>query len=102
MDFYQIKDWNEVELSNHGLYEPIKEKTKPYFSNEIDLMIVPGVVFDYNRFRIGYGGGFYDRYLSAYDGQTIALATNEQMVPTLPHEGHDLPVQKILTESGWI
>lgn len=102
MDFYQIQNWNEVEWTAHGLYEPISGKTTLFHREKIDLMIVPGVAFDDKGFRIGYGGGFYDRYLTDYNGKTIALATNEQMVRTLPHEAHDLPVQEILTESGWV
>lgn len=62
----------------------------------IDLLIVPGVVFNTAGYRIGFGGGYYDRLLANYQGATISLAFSEQLVTELPVEAHDQPVQTVL------
>ncbi|UOB19734.1 5-formyltetrahydrofolate cyclo-ligase [Macrococcus armenti] len=63
-----------------------------------ELMIVPGVRFNKNGYRIGYGGGYYDKYLSNYNGYTISLIFDVQ-VGEVVVEQHDIPVQYIITES---
>ncbi|EUJ46348.1 5-formyltetrahydrofolate cyclo-ligase [Listeria riparia] len=82
-----------------GLYEPTKDA--PIISEEeIDLLIVPGVVFRSDGYRIGFGGGFYDRYLAGYKGNTISLCYTDQMTTNFTLENHDLPVQKLLIEAN--
>ena len=98
MQFYQLKKFSDLETVYAGLYEPIPEKTVPVDSKEIELMIVPGLLFNRAGFRIGFGGGYYDRFLSSYSGQTISLAFSIQLHEHLPVEKYDLPVQKILTD----
>lgn len=72
-------------------YETIYEEI------ELDLLIVPGVLFDQNGFRMGYGGGFFDRYISRYNHlNTIALAFNEQIGDVIV-EPHDQKLSKIIT-----
>ncbi|GAE30728.1 5-formyltetrahydrofolate cyclo-ligase [Halalkalibacter hemicellulosilyticus] len=99
MTFHQIDDWNDVVQTPINLFEPAAQKATAYLSEDIDLVVVPGVAFDQNGFRIGYGGGFYDRYLANYKGQTVALATEVQIQPELPVEPHDRPVDYVITES---
>ncbi len=67
-----------------------------------DLIIVPGVAFSKDGYRIGYGGGYYDRYLADYQGSTLSLAADFQMQPFLTKESHDIPVQFIVTNFGTI
>lgn len=74
----------------------------PHISNnEIDLIIVPGLVFDRYGFRIGYGGGYYDKYLrSIRPGcKTVGLAYGSQITDLLPKEEHDVPVMLVITEN---
>lgn len=61
------------------------------------LLIVPGVRFDESGYRIGYGGGYYDKYLSTYEGHTISLVFEAQMGEVII-EPHDIPVAYIITE----
>ena len=65
---------------------------------DIDLIIVPGAAFDEKGNRLGYGAGFYDKLLSDYRKITVALAFETQIVPTVPVDQHDIPIQKIVTE----
>lgn len=85
----------------------IPEPPPPYRSIPaacIDMVVVPGVAFDRKGNRLGYGGGFFDRFLPglAPDAVSIALAYDFQVVPLLEPETHDVPVQFLVTESGLI
>ena len=66
---------------------------------EIDLIVVPGLLFSSRGFRIGFGGGFYDRYLADYQGETCSLVFSEQLYDDWEVEDFDIPVQKIYTDS---
>ncbi|MEO4052390.1 5-formyltetrahydrofolate cyclo-ligase [Solibacillus sp. CAU 1738] len=102
MSFYAIGNFNQLETVYMDLKEPITEKTKLIAKEDIDTIIVPGIVFDEKGYRIGYGGGYYDRYLQGYNGKLIAIAFKEQLVNHVPTETHDLPVHTIITETGRI
>jgi len=60
-------------------------------------LIVPGLVFNEKGYRIGFGGGFYDRFLADYHGKTVSLAFDFQVMKEIPTESFDLPVQIIIT-----
>lgn len=65
---------------------------------EIDLLIVPGVAFTREGKRMGYGGGYYDRFIPlCTNARIIALAFSEQLVDFLPSEAHDLPIPELIT-----
>jgi 5-formyltetrahydrofolate cyclo-ligase len=98
MQFYEITSFDQLEIVYMQLHEPIPNKTNKVASENISYLIVPGVVFDLSGFRIGYGGGYYDRFLSTYDGPTISLAFDEQLVEKVPTENFDLPVQVVITD----
>ena len=97
MEFREIHSFEQLETVYFGLLEPIELITKKIFPAEIDLMIVPGVCFAKDGYRIGYGGGYYDRYLQHFSHSTVALAYNVQLVEKIPVEKHDIPVQMIIT-----
>ena len=62
------------------------------------IMLVPGVAFDLNNNRTGYGGGFYDRYLSNHTVYKIALCFKEQIFEVLPTEDFDIKMDEIITD----
>ncbi|EIA20663.1 5-formyltetrahydrofolate cyclo-ligase [Listeria fleischmannii] len=97
MQFRQYKEGDLLAKKKLGLKEP-KEDAKLIPKDEIDLLIVPGVVYNDSGYRIGFGGGFYDRYLETYPNKTISLCFNEQLSNHLEHEKHDIPVDKILVD----
>ncbi|MDI6907833.1 MAG: 5-formyltetrahydrofolate cyclo-ligase [Thermoanaerobacterales bacterium] len=70
---------------------------------DLDCVLVPGVAFDEDGFRLGYGGGYYDRFLSGIRGRALAvgLAYAWQVVPRLAREPHDRPVDLVVTEE-WV
>jgi 5-formyltetrahydrofolate cyclo-ligase len=97
MTFREIHSFSQLESVYFGLWEPIEAMTKEVVASEIDFMIVPGVCFSKNGYRIGYGGGYYDRYLQHFSQPTISLAYTMQVVENLPSEPHDIPVKMIIT-----
>ncbi|HRK35582.1 MAG TPA: 5-formyltetrahydrofolate cyclo-ligase [Candidatus Hydrogenedentes bacterium] len=65
-----------------------------------EVVLVPGIAFSARGERIGYGGGYFDRFLTSFRGVSIGLAFDMQMVESIPVEPHDTPVQMLVTESG--
>ncbi|MCE4956117.1 5-formyltetrahydrofolate cyclo-ligase [Macrococcoides caseolyticum] len=61
-----------------------------------DLLIVPGVIFNKEGYRIGYGGGYFDKYLSQFNGETLSILFDFQ-IDDVPVEPHDIPVQTLIT-----
>lgn len=102
MDFRLFDSFEQLEVVYMDLKEPIEASTQPIGADSIDLLIVPGVVFTESGYRIGFGGGYYDRYLSGYSGNTRSLAFELQLAAGLPVESHDIPVDGIITESRTI
>jgi len=76
-----------------GIWEPLGKRVE-----KIDAIFVPGVCFDPAKNRIGYGKGYYDRFLSCSDVKTIGLAFACQIVPSIPFDAHDKPLDMIVTE----
>ncbi|MGV3464839.1 MAG: 5-formyltetrahydrofolate cyclo-ligase [Heyndrickxia sp.] len=102
MVFRQITSFEQLESVYFGLYEPIETVTEEIKKQEIELMIVPGVAYNRTGYRIGFGGGYYDRYLDNFHGETLSLAFSYQVLQDLAIEKHDIPVQSIITEKELI
>lgn len=95
--FRTLKEFSQLESVFYGLLEPIEERTDKVEANEIDLLIVPGLAYTREGYRVGFGGGYYDRFLTNYYGKTLSLAFHNQIVEQFEMERHDLPVSKIIT-----
>ena len=98
MHFYEITSFSQLEKTTLKLQEPLVSECKYVASEEIDLLIVPGLAFTEDGYRLGYGGGFYDRYLPTFHGKTCALTLQAQMVANIPVDKYDQAVQTVLTE----
>lgn len=95
MRFIYLTDLTQVEIGYSGIPEPIADG--PLGDDPTALVLMPGLAFDKEGHRIGYGGGFYDKFLAAEpDHPTIALCYDFQMVPQLPTEEFDIPVDQVL------
>ena len=90
----------ELERTHFGLLEPaaLFRRINPIPTGAVCL--VPGVAFTRNGWRIGYGGGYFDRFLDAFDGVSVGLAHDIQIVDHIPTEPYDRPVDYLITESG--
>lgn len=95
MRFIFMEDLSQVEKSSCGIPEPIADT--PVADDETALVLMPGLAFDRVGHRIGYGGGFYDKFLSAETNHpTVALCFDFQVVENLPTEEFDIPVDLVL------
>lgn len=100
MKAIKLNSIDELKKNSMGILEPIDDSN--YIEKEnIDLIVVPGVVFDKECNRIGYGGGYYDRYLKDIKSKKnkIALAYDLQIVDKIESEVHDIKVDYIITNT---
>lgn len=104
MEFYRLAGTEDLREGYKGIREPVSERI---FDADADtghtLMLMPGAVFDEKCHRIGYGKGFYDRYLKCIlergiSVYTLALSYECQVLPEIPFEKHDIRPQAVLTE----
>lgn len=105
MNFYAIQSWEELFPGYQGILEPQTAEKEPVIPVDSDVMLLPGAVFDRKGGRIGYGGGYYDRYLDkvfeiyGHQPYRMALAFACQISPKkIPAEEHDKKMDCILTE----
>ena len=95
MVFIYMDDLSKVAKGYAGIPEPVADA--PVADDPHALVLMPGLAFDPQGHRIGYGGGFYDKFLSAEPGHpTLALCYEFQMLPHLETEEHDIPVDYVL------
>lgn len=89
----------DLALGPYGILQPTPESIRPVSPDQIDLVIVPGVAFDKFGNRLGRGAGYYDRFLAGVPKKIprIGLAFDFQVLPVLPKDCHDLPVDKVLS-----
>ena len=89
-----VEDLNQLKNGFAGIKEPDGKRVD---KKGIDIVIVPAVAYDKRGYRLGYGHGYYDRFLSDYEGLKVGLAYDFQIVDTIPYENHDIPVDLVIT-----
>lgn len=100
MEFYEISDISELNPGYRGIYEPDINGKEPDYSRT-GFMCMPGLAFDKSHNRIGYGGGFYDRYLSVENKlYKAALAYEAQLLESIPAQDGDVRPDMIVTEEN--
>lgn len=103
MDFYFISSLDELSPSMYGIPEPEGEKSKKVDVVKDALCIVPGIAFDISGRRIGYGGGYYDRFIEKHsDMLTVGFCYDNLIYDNVPYEKHDRCVDYIITEKGFM
>lgn len=100
MKAIKLNSFDDLKKNSMGILEPIDD-SKYIEKENIDLIVVPGVVFDKDCNRIGYGGGYYDRYLKdiAYKNNKVVLAYDLQIIDKIESEEHDIKVDYIITNT---
>lgn len=99
MAFYEITAFSQLHPGMWKIPEPEGKEDKRRVPGRKDLIIFPGTVFDEERHRIGYGGGYYDRYLEKTGSiLSAAIAFEEQIVSSVPWESHDIRPDQIITD----
>lgn len=107
ISFYEITALEELEAGYQGIREPLICEEKMFTDKEMQTMkcvvLVPGAVFDKERYRMGYGKGFYDRFIHKFPDITrIGLAFECQISGQIPTEAHDKKMDLVITESETI
>lgn len=96
---FHVFDPDKLIRHSFGMLEP--DKTCATVPTEmIQLTLVPGLAFDFDGWRLGYGGGFYDRFLAHFRGNFAGITFHELKLPQIPHDTHDVPMQYVITEKG--
>lgn len=97
----QIKDaTRDIATGQFGVREPAASCVTITLKS-LDLILVPGIAFDLDGHRLGRGKGFYDRLLAVLEGPTCGVAFDQQIVPRIPVEPHDVHLNCILTPTRW-
>ncbi|MBR2354717.1 MAG: 5-formyltetrahydrofolate cyclo-ligase [Clostridia bacterium] len=99
MSFRAISDLSELSPGTYGIPEP--PQSGALLNARADaLCLLPGLAFDRQGFRLGYGGGYYDRFLTEFPGTTLAPTYHMYLVDRLPINGTDRPTHCLITEKG--
>ena len=102
MKYHIVTSEDELSSDSYGIREPSPDS--PIYDPEAEsgsaVCFVPGLLYDRNGFRLGYGKGFYDRYLSSFSGCKIGVVYSDYILPTVPRGRYDVALDILLTESG--
>ncbi len=103
MTFYYTSSQSDFEKGSYGLQEPLTDL--PVFdpediSRKNVLCIVPAVVYDRRGYRVGYGGGYYDRFFGKYKPASVGVVYEEFILRSVPHGRFDISVDVVVSERG--
>ena len=98
MDFYYIHSTDELAPDMFGVLEPPANPERLYSERDGGLCIVPAFSYDWQGYRLGYGKGYYDRFLSRFEGNIVGICYSDCVQRTLPHGRYDRPVELLVTE----
>ncbi len=102
MRFYQITSFDQLAPRTFGVWEPVPEKCALLEDFADSICIVPALVYDLAGYRLGYGAGYYDRFLSRYPGFKAGVVYSGCIKSRLTHGRYDLPVDLLVTEEKLI
>lgn len=103
MDFFRIMNWKDLKKGYMGIYEPSEKCTDVFAFDNYDktVMIMPGAVFAPDGSRVGYGKGYYDRYLDRHNiTERIAICFQVQITDSIPVDEYDKKALWLVTEKG--
>ena len=99
MEFYYVSDLDKLEAGAYGIREPKKDAI-PVTDLTDALILVPALAFDREGHRIGYGGGYYDRFLHNYHGSLAGVIYRDFILPSIPYGRYDLALPVMITNTG--
>ncbi len=102
MTYHIVESLDELVPDSYGIREPSPDL--PVYDPENDIgsaiCFVPGLVYDKSGYRVGYGKGFYDRFLSSFKGSSVGVVYSDHILPTVPKGRFDMKVNILLSEKG--
>lgn len=107
LELFHLQEFSELSPGVHGILEPrrnLQNAKKKINPSDLDVILVPGLAFDRQCFRLGRGAGYYDKFLAQFSAlqkppTTIGLSYQCQMVEHVPREAHDQKLQFVITEN---
>ncbi|MGO4496248.1 5-formyltetrahydrofolate cyclo-ligase [Paenibacillus sp. 2RAB27] len=108
MNLHIISRYEDLESGAYGIREPRSDVPVEHDLGTISMIVVPGLAFDLDFGRLGYGGGFYDRFMQLFAARglkrpfAVAAAFDNQLIPAVPSSWHDFRVDGIVTESKMV
>ncbi len=102
MEFYIVEDESQLAKGAYGIMEPDVSVCEKLTDTADSLCVVPALAFDRNGYRLGFGKGYYDRFLSSYKGKTVGIIYTDYIVNELPHGRYDKKVDFIISENKLI
>lgn len=100
MEFIQIKSFDDLERGTFGVLEPKLSLKTPFVGNSHSICIIPALMYDKSGYRLGYGGGYYDRYLAGFKGKTVGIIYSFNITEKLIHGKFDIPVSRLVTQNS--
>ncbi len=97
MEFFKVDSVGDLEVGMRGILEP-KQTCKPYKYKQNDIVIVPALSVDKSQYRIGYGKGYYDRFLKNFNGVSICPCYSILCTEHLPADEYDIKVSYVATD----
>lgn len=96
----ELKSYTELTAGYFGVLEQREDAVRITATDNIDLVITPGLLFDVAGYRVGYGGGYFDRFFSTFNTPVtkIGICFSEQIRPSVPRDSFDIPVDWIVTD----
>ncbi len=101
MEFAAYGPSGDQHLNRYGIREPSAAAADFLKASQDTLILVPALSFDQQGYRLGYGAGYYDRYLNQFPGIQVGVCFEAFLCPELPRESHDRPVSYLVTEKAF-
>lgn len=100
----EVHSLADLQPGTYGILEPSPDNYKEATPDLLELIITPAVAFDTAKFRVGYGAGYYDRFFASLQRKVLKIGVgfDEQVVPEVPREAHDVQLDGVLTDKRWI
>lgn len=102
MEFYYINTMDDLKSGSFGVREPDINKCEKVTDFSDSICVVPAIAYDKNGYRLGYGKGYYDRFLKNNALISVGVCYNELIEDNLPRDEYDIPVNYVITQSGLI
>ncbi len=100
MEFYRIRSLEDLAPQAFGVLEPVPERCELFLDWEGSACVVPALAYDLSGYRLGYGAGYYDRFLSKYPGKKIGLTYEKNLLKHLWHGRYDVAVDIVVHEQA--
>ncbi|MBQ3418373.1 MAG: 5-formyltetrahydrofolate cyclo-ligase [Ruminococcus sp.] len=97
MRFYPISSLSDLKTGSFGIKEP-KEGIRPLEDLSGSICICPALCCDMRGYRVGFGKGYYDRFLKTYEGSTLSLCYSDALIPAINADAYDIPVHIVVTD----